>query len=71
MTLGKTNKSSSQDILEILGNILALHQEKIVNIGAIFQRSLASKASSKNKLDTRFQIFQEICESDLEIEDCQ
>ena len=36
MTLGKTNKSSSQDILEILGNILALHQEKIVDIGAIF-----------------------------------
>ena len=40
-------------------------------MNAIFLRNLASKAPSKNKLDSRFQIFQEICEKDIEIESCE
>ena len=40
-------------------------------MNAIFLRNLASKAQSKNKLDSRFQIFQEICEADIEIKDCK
>jgi len=40
-------------------------------MNAIFLRNLASKAQSKNKLDSRFQIFQEICEADIEIKNCE
>ena len=39
-----------------------------MDINAIFLRNLASKGPSKNKLDSRFQIFQEICEADVLVE---
>ena len=68
MTLG--NPQKNLDIPEILSHILAQHQDQIVDMNAIFLRNLASKAPSKNKLDSRFQIFQEICEKDIEIENC-
>jgi hypothetical protein len=42
-----------------------------VDLNAIFQRSLASKAQSKTKLYSRFQIFQDVCEADIEIADCK
>ena len=68
MTYG--NPQKNQNILEILNQVLAQHQDQIVDMNAIFLRNLASKAQSKNKLDSRFQIFQEICEADIEIENC-
>ena len=68
MTFGDKNKK--QNILEILKQIVAQHQEQIVDMNAIFLRNLASKVS-KSKFDSRFQIFQEICEADIEIADCE
>jgi hypothetical protein len=69
MTLG--NPQKNLDIPEILNHVLAQHQDQIVDMNAIFLRNLASKGPSKNKLDSRFQIFQEICEKDIEIESCE
>lgn len=68
MTFG--DKSKKSNILEILKQIVAQHQEQIVDMNAIFLRNLASKLS-KSKFDSRFQIFQEICEADIEIADCE
>jgi hypothetical protein len=55
MTLGDPTKS--YDVLEILNQVLVQHHDQIVDINAIFQRSLASKTQSKSKLYSRFQIF--------------
>ena len=69
MTLGDPQKN--QNILEILNEVLGQHQQQIVDMNAIFLRNLDKKAPSKNKLDSRFQIFQEICEADILVDNAE
>jgi hypothetical protein len=49
--------------------VVAEHQDSLLDFNSTFLRQLAPKVS-KNKLDSRFQIFQEVCEADIELEDC-
>ena len=62
---GKANNSASA----LLRQMTALHSEHLVDLNALYLRHLAPR-NSKNKLDSRFQIFCEISEADIEITEC-
>jgi hypothetical protein len=64
------SSSSTKQFNETLSAIVSEHQEHLVDLNAIFLRHLAPR-NQKKSLDSRFQIFQEISEADIEIADCQ
>ena len=51
LTLGSAHKTMS--ITEALNQLVAQHQDQLIDLNAIFLRNLAPKVS-KNKLDSRF-----------------